>query len=74
MRSTRPVSSFESADFVPAECRLSPLALTALDFGISEDDVASYVRDRAAFLSAPYRLTQVAIELLGSGALMQVTP
>ena len=63
---------FESRVFIPQAARVSPLALAALEQGIAADDVKSYLADRAAFLSAPYRLVAVGIELLGSGA--EVSP
>jgi hypothetical protein len=67
---TRPAPSFESAAFIPAAARLTPLALAALEQGCSDADVAAYLNDRASYLSAPYRLIAVGIECLGSaGAL-----
>lgn len=67
MNTTTP-APFESAAFIPPEAHVSGLALAALEQGVSADDVRRYLADRAAYLSQPYRLVQVGIELLGAGA------
>lgn len=69
MKSTTP-APFESVAFIPPTARLTGLAKAALSNGCSPDDVAAYLTGRAAYLSQPYRLVQVAIECLGSGAVL----
>jgi hypothetical protein len=45
---TNPAPSFESAAFIPPTARLTPLAMAALENGVSGDDVRAYLTSRYA--------------------------
>jgi len=55
-RSTVP-TAFESAAFIPPSARLSPLAMAALEAGVSADNVRAYLTSR-------YRATPQGFEVL----------
>lgn len=49
MKTTKPAApAFESAAFIPPAARLTPLAMAALEAGISADDVRAYLTSRYA--------------------------
>ena len=46
MSTTRPAPAFESVAFIPPAARLTPLAMAALEAGVSADDVRAYLTSR----------------------------
>lgn len=56
-KSTAPAPAFESAAFIPHVARLTPLAMAALEAGISADVVRAY-------LSARYSVRVESIEVV----------
>jgi len=50
-------ASFESSTFIPPSARLTPLAMAALEAGVSADNVRAY-------LSSRYRTTPQTFEVL----------
>lgn len=60
MKSTAPVPAFESAAFIPAAARLTPLAMAALEAGISADDVRAYLSARYSVRPSGIEVVQLA--------------